>query len=93
MRRFDGTSARPRGRAVKLGAAVLLLASALGACSGGQGRPGQPAPDGGADPCGGGLTCQTPHGCIGSYCCPTPASSSSNPDCNGTGCTMSPSAY
>lgn len=39
------------------------------------------------DECGGTtLTCQQPSTCVESYCCPNPASSSSNPYCNGTLC-------
>jgi hypothetical protein len=36
--------------------------------------------------CNGGLTCQQPATCAESYCCPTPASASSNPFCNGSSC-------
>ncbi len=36
--------------------------------------------------CNPGLSCQTPRGCTASYCCPTPASMSTNDNCNGTSC-------
>jgi hypothetical protein len=36
--------------------------------------------------CNGGLTCMQPGTCAESYCCPTPASASSNPFCNGSSC-------
>lgn len=39
-----------------------------------------------SDECNSGLTCQTPSTCVESYCCPTPASGSSNGYCNGMLC-------
>jgi hypothetical protein len=36
--------------------------------------------------CNSGLTCQMPSTCAENYCCPTPASSSSNGYCNGMLC-------
>jgi hypothetical protein len=33
-----------------------------------------------------GLTCQQPSTCVENYCCPNPASASTNPFCNGTAC-------
>ena len=38
------------------------------------------------DECNSGLTCQIPSTCVEAYCCPTPASSSSNGYCNGLLC-------
>jgi hypothetical protein len=38
------------------------------------------------DECNSGLTCQVPSTCVEAFCCPTPASSSSNGYCNGMLC-------
>jgi hypothetical protein len=38
------------------------------------------------DECGNGLSCQQPSTCAENYCCPSPASASSNPYCNGAAC-------
>jgi hypothetical protein len=52
-----------------------------------QGKEGDRCnPDLSHDECNSGLTCQQPATCAENYCCPTPASSSSNPYCNGQGC-------
>jgi hypothetical protein len=42
------------------------------------------------DECNAGLTCQVPgtSKCVEAFCCPTPASSSTNGNCNGTACTI-----
>jgi len=40
-------------------------------------------PDLSHNDCNAGLTCQQPLPCVENYCCPTPASSSSNPYCQG----------
>ena len=45
-----------------------------------------------ADECNSGLTCQVPSTCVESYCCPTPASSSTNGYCNGMLCPPAPDA-
>jgi hypothetical protein len=42
--------------------------------------------------CNSGLTCQMPSTCVENYCCPTPASSSTNGYCNGTLCPPPPDA-
>ena len=42
------------------------------------------------DECNDGLSCQTPSTCVENYCCPSNASSSTNPYCNGTLCPASP---
>ncbi len=43
------------------------------------------------DECGGApLSCQQPATCVESYCCPNPASASTNPYCNGTLCPAPP---
>jgi hypothetical protein len=42
--------------------------------------------------CNSGLTCQMPSTCAEAYCCPTPASSSSNGYCNGMLCPPAPDA-
>jgi hypothetical protein len=67
--------------------AAILFAGLLAGCNqGGEGRPCQSSVDA-SDPCTEGLTCQMTRGCVGSYCCPTPASMSSDPHCNGMACT------
>jgi hypothetical protein len=38
------------------------------------------------DECNAGLSCQQPSTCAENYCCPSPASGSSNPYCNGAAC-------
>jgi hypothetical protein len=38
------------------------------------------------DDCNAGLTCQQPATCVENYCCPSPASASTNPFCNGSAC-------
>jgi hypothetical protein len=42
--------------------------------------------------CNSGLTCQVPgtSACVEAFCCPTPASSSSNGNCNGIACPLPP---
>ncbi|HLK91023.1 MAG TPA: hypothetical protein VKZ18_14080 [Polyangia bacterium] len=68
--------------------ATGLAALLLGGC--GRGPEGavceQAADGGGQNECASGLTCQAPAGCSVSYCCPTPASRSSNANCNGSAC-------
>jgi hypothetical protein len=46
-------------------------------------------PDLSHNDCNDGLTCQQPSSCAESYCCPNPASASSNPFCNGRACPAS----
>jgi hypothetical protein len=68
---------------------VLLLALVAAGCSRGgtEGSPCTAPSDGGAeDQCTAGLTCQRPSRCTEYYCCPTPASLSSNASCNGSTC-------
>ncbi len=69
---------------VTAGLAALLLA---GCGRGPEGSVCEQTGDGGAaNECASGLTCQMPSGCSVSYCCPTPASRSSNGNCNGSAC-------
>lgn len=75
-------------KASKLVTAVFVALSFVvitNGCDGG--REGERCnPDSSHDECDDGLRCQAPATCVESYCCPTPASSSSNPYCNGKGC-------
>jgi hypothetical protein len=65
----------------------------IGCHEGGEGDRCNPDLPPNADECGGGaLTCQTPSTCVESYCCPTPASSSTNGYCNGQLCPPAPDA-
>jgi hypothetical protein len=65
--------------------AVLVLAST--GCDGG--REGDRCnPDLSHNDCNDGLTCIVPSTCVENYCCPTPASASTNPYCNGMACPM-----
>jgi hypothetical protein len=65
-----------------LGFAAIL---ALTGCD--QGKEGDRCnPDLSHNECNSGLTCQQPSTCAENYCCPTPASGSSNAYCNGAGC-------
>ena len=80
----------------RLGRFATFLVAAVGACAlcgcnqGGVGQICRQAGDAGTEsPCNEGLTCQTPRGCVDSYCCPTPASMSANANCNGTTCAHS----
>ncbi len=64
----------------------IVIASVTNGCVGG-GEGDRCNPDQVDHPeCNGGLTCQQPSTCVENYCCPTPASSSSNGYCNGTLC-------
>ncbi len=71
---------------------VLATASvtALTACD--EGNEGDRCnPDLSHDECNSGLVCSGPGtsqplACVENYCCPTPASDSTNPYCNGKGC-------
>lgn len=70
-------------------AALLVVAASLLAvgdgCDGG--REGERCnPLLSHDECDKGLSCQRPSTCAENYCCPDPASSSSNPFCNGLAC-------
>jgi hypothetical protein len=71
---------------VSLALAVLAVAAISNGCVGGaEGDRCNPALS--HDECGGArLTCQQPATCVESFCCPNPASSSTNPYCNGTLC-------
>lgn len=75
-------------QAWKLSLAVFVPLAFLvvtNGCDGG--REGERCnPDLSHDECDDGLTCQQPSTCVENYCCPTPASGSSNPYCNGKGC-------
>ena len=77
-----------RGRAFRrafVGALGMAAVMAVAGCD--QGKEGDRCnPDLSHDECNSGLTCQQPSTCAENYCCPTPASSSSNPYCNGEGC-------
>jgi hypothetical protein len=79
-----------RGRAlhpVGLFAWALGMAAIVAVTGCDQGKEGDRCnPDLSHDECNSGLTCQQPSTCAENYCCPTPASSSSNPYCNGEGC-------
>ena len=67
---------------------VLLLTGPLAGCSqsGNEGSPCTAPDGGGANECQTSLTCQRPSRCTTYYCCPTPASLSSNANCNGSAC-------
>jgi hypothetical protein len=66
---------------------ALGLVAVMAATGCDQGKEGDRCnPDLSHDECNSGLTCQQPATCAENYCCPTPASSSSNPYCNGAGC-------
>ena len=80
-------------RRSRLGGIATFLVAAVVACAmagcnqGGDGQMCHLAGDAGTQSsCSAGLTCQTPRGCVDSYCCPTPASMSTNANCNGTAC-------
>lgn len=64
--------------------ALGLVAVANGCDGGNEGDRCNPL--GSHDECGSGLSCQQPATCAENYCCPDPASRSSNPYCNGAGC-------
>src|SRR5664279_2639218 len=70
----------------------LVVAGLTNACVGGsEGDRCNPAQTDHSE-CGGGLTCQQPATCAENYCCPTPASGSSNGYCNGTLCPAAPAS-
>ncbi len=67
--------------------ALALAAIANGCVGGSEGDRCNPALS--HDECGGTrLTCQQPATCVESFCCPNPASASTNPYCNGTLCAV-----
>jgi hypothetical protein len=75
----------PRGLGALVWALGFAATMAVTGCD--QGKEGDRCnPDLSHDECNSGLTCQQPSTCAENYCCPTPASSSSNPYCNGQGC-------
>jgi hypothetical protein len=79
---------RPTTMARRMLAILLILTSLAVGCSQG-GNEGSPctAPDGGgSDECESSLSCQRPSRCTAYYCCPIPASLSSNANCNGSAC-------
>ena len=81
-------SPRARGGSMIV-VAVLLVAAGMVALGNGcdGGREGERCnPFLSHNECGDGLSCQQPGTCAENYCCPTPATSSANPSCNGTGC-------
>jgi hypothetical protein len=87
------TRTTPAARRSDLGRAARFLLAAgvawvLGGCNqGGEGQMCHSLGDAGdQSQCNQGLSCQTPRGCTASYCCPTPASLSTNANCNGTSC-------
>jgi hypothetical protein len=72
-------------------AIVALLATAItNGCDGGHEGDRCNPDQTDHNECGAGLTCQLPAPCAENYCCPTPASKSSNPFCNGSGCPAAP---
>ncbi len=73
-----------RFRHVPSAAVVAVVIAAL-ACEGGS-EGDRCNPDLSHNDCNGALTCQQPATCVENYCCPTPASASSNPFCNGSAC-------
>jgi len=74
-------------RIISCAFAVVLLAGGIGACDGGkEGDRCNPLQTD-HNECGAGLSCQMPSSCVENYCCPTPASKSSDPYCNGSSCT------
>jgi len=81
-------------RIVLVGVATGFLALSFGCKGGSEGDRCNPnlistaSPVYNEDECNTGLSCQTPSApaCPEAYCCPTPASSSSNPNCNGSAC-------
>ena len=80
------TTRRTSWRGSRLAAAALATLL-LGCGRSPEGETCQKAADASAqNPCAAGLTCQTPPGCVGSYCCPTPTTMSTNANCNGTAC-------
>ena len=66
-------------------AVIITLVVAAFACDGGS-EGDRCNPDLSHNDCNGALTCQQPATCVENYCCPTPASASTNPFCNGTAC-------
>jgi hypothetical protein len=71
---------------------IILTAGviAIGCHEGGEGDRCNPDLPPNSNECGSNLTCQTPSTCVESYCCPSPASSSSNGYCNGQLCPAAP---
>jgi len=70
----------------------IVVASATNGCVGGnEGDRCNPSQTDHSE-CTGGLTCQQPSTCAENYCCPTPASGSSNGYCNGTLCPAAPAS-
>ena len=61
---------------------------AVGCHQGSEGDRCNPALPANESDCNSGLTCQMPSTCAENYCCPTPASSSTNGFCNGMLCPM-----
>jgi hypothetical protein len=76
-----------RRAARALAFAITALALAGLACDGGR-EGDRCVPDLSHNDCNDGLTCVTPSTCVENYCCPTPASASNNPYCNGAACPM-----
>jgi hypothetical protein len=73
-------------RVMALAVFGVAIASATNGCVGGsEGDRCNPSQTDHPE-CGSGLTCQMPSTCVENYCCPTPASKSSNGYCNGTLC-------
>ncbi len=66
---------------------LIALALASSGCDGGH-EGDRCNPDLSHNDCNDGLTCVTPSTCVENYCCPTPASASTNPFCNGAACPM-----
>ncbi len=66
-------------------AVIITLVVAAFACDGGS-EGDRCNPDLSHNDCSGALTCQQPATCVENYCCPTPASASTNPFCNGSAC-------
>jgi hypothetical protein len=73
-----------------LGLALIVSSLLVGGCD--EGNEGDRCnPDLSHDECNSGLVCSGPGtsqalACVENYCCPVPASDSTNPYCNGQGC-------
>jgi len=71
---------------------ALLVAAITNGCDGGHEGDRCNPDQTDHNECGARLTCQRPATCVENYCCPKPASNSSNPFCNGQACPAAPDA-